>query len=566
MATGGLFYRGTQWTALQGKLLAADHTTGKIWSIDYLTAGALSSTYASTGGVQHPSNVVITEIIDTDVAIRQMCASPDGEEILVAGNNNIWVITYTVTPNPQPPATLSGTGFFTNLSNLTPRAGALHYEPLAPLWSDRAKKPRFFAVPNDLGTPGEYDHASQKVTFSENSAWGFPIGTVFVKQFTLPLDEGDPENPALQHKVETRFLVRSQTGDYYGFTYKWRADQTDADLIPAGNTTAYDQNYTITRENNTTYTQTWQWPSRSSCFDCHQEAAGIILGPQTYQLNGSLHYPSSGKTANQLATMNSLNMFEQSLSLLSLASYPKAAHIEDETATMEHRVRSYLTSNCAHCHQPGANAGRAEFDLRFSTPLSLTGMINEAPKAGELGLTSPQLIKPGDYLNSTLYHRDKSIDPSIMMPPIAKTIEDEKYIEVLRKWIERIGYTNFDTAMTSAGVIGGLHDDDDGDGLKNKEEFIFGFDPKVRDFGPVHNLSNVGGMIRANIPLKGVALSDGINLTVWGSSDLASWFQAGVAGSMLSPVSDTSAPGVDGIQIWEFNPNSRAFMKLEVTP
>lgn len=547
---GGVFYRGSSFTTLTGKLVVGDWGSGKIWSINYKGGGS----------------PVVTELFDTSQEIRQMASSPDGEGIIIATKNNIYRLNDSSPTVAEPPSTLSATGFFTNLITLTPRAGVIPFEPIAPLWSDRAKKPRFLALPNDLGTPGQYDQAMEKIIFSENGAWRFPNGTVLVKHFTLPLDEGDPDNPALQHKVETRFLVRGSDGEYYGFTYKWRNDQTDADLIPPGDTYTYDQVYTITREDDTSYIQTWKWPSRSSCLDCHQKSSGSILGPRTSQLNKKLHYPSTGNTANQLATMNSLGMFNQALRLTDLAGFQTAANISNSTATLEHRVRSYIASNCAHCHQPGSTAGRANFDARLSTPLSLTGMLDTDPEAGHLGLSNPKIIKPGDFINSVIYHRDKSIDPADMMPPLAKSIEDEKYIEVLRKWIERIGYTNFDTAMTAAGVIGGLHDDDDGDGLKNKEEFLFGYNPKVPNFGSIYPLSNIGGMLAASIPLKGEALADGFNLTVWGSSDLSSWFKAGIAGSTLSPVSNTSGSGVDGTQVWQFNPTPRSFMKLEVTP
>ncbi|MGJ8657937.1 MAG: LamG-like jellyroll fold domain-containing protein [Akkermansiaceae bacterium] len=548
-AVGGVFYRGSTMSQLTGELVVGDHNSGEIWSIDYKGGGS----------------PVVTALIDTSESIRQMAASPDGEGILLATANNVYRLIDSSPVVAEPPATLSATGFFTDLTSLTPRAGAIPYDLIAPLWSDGAKKERFFTVPNDLGVAGEYDQADEKIAFYESGSWGFPVGTVLVKHFTLPLFEGDPDNPALQHKVETRFLVHGEDGEYYGFTYKWKDDQTDADLIPSGDTSSYDQEYTITRDDNSVYDLTWKWPSRSSCFDCHQQAAGIVLGPRTVQLNKAIDYPS-GSRANQLATMNSLKILDPSLSLPAIATYPKAANISDPTATREHRVRSYMSSNCAHCHQPGADAGRADFDVRYSTPLAMTGMINGAPKAGNLGLSNPELIKPGDYINSLIYHRDDSLDPAIMMPEIARTTVDEVYIDVLLRWIERMGYPNFDLAMTAGGVAGGLHDDDDGDGLTNKEEYLFGSDPLEPNYGPSFTLSDINGVVTANIALNGDALADGINLNVWDSSDLLTWLSAGTPGSLLIPVSDDSGPGVDGNQIWQFASGPGGFMRLEVIP
>ncbi len=60
------------------------------------------------------------------------------------------------------------------------------------------------------------------ITFSEAGPWAYPKGTVLVKHFSIPLDEGDPDNPTKLRKLETRFFVHGDDGEYYGFTYKWR--------------------------------------------------------------------------------------------------------------------------------------------------------------------------------------------------------------------------------------------------------------------------------------------------------------------------------------------------------
>jgi len=59
VASGGLYYRGSQWINLSGTLIAADHGSGKIWSIDYLNQPVLSTNTTDTDGVEHPDNVSV---------------------------------------------------------------------------------------------------------------------------------------------------------------------------------------------------------------------------------------------------------------------------------------------------------------------------------------------------------------------------------------------------------------------------------------------------------------------------------------------------------------------------
>lgn len=558
-ASGGLFYYGTHLSTLNGTLIGGDHD-GDIWSVDYKSGGA----------------PVVTHLLDSGVNIRQMTASPDGEDILWVNANKIYRLVDVSESTPEPPATLSATGAFASLATLEPRDGMISFDPIAPLWSDRATKYRYIAVPNDMGVDGEYDHADEKIGFSENGPWSYPEGTVLVKHFSLPLDEGDPDNPATLFKLETRFFVHGDDGEYYGFTYKWRDDQTDADLVPPGDTSAYQKDLTVTRSDNTTYVQTWDFPTRNQCFDCHQPVTGFVLGPRSRQLNkdwdystttGSSSNASAAAPANQLMTLDQLEIFDRDLSVSETIDYLTSANIEDETATLEHRVMSYLDSNCASCHQPNGDSGRADFDALLTTPLydPSKRLVGYSPQAESFGLIDALIVKPGDPMNSLLYHRDSSVDSAIMMPPLAKTIEHDQYLEVLYKWIERIGYANFDAHATSTGLIGGLQDDDDGDQLVNGLEFYLGTDPNLWTGDTGVSIQGAGGVIQYQIPVNGDAVADGITPTIQDSVNLVDWFEAGTFDSILSFDSDTSGAGVSGTQVWEVLPgHDKGFFRLSL--
>ena len=117
------------------------------------------------------------------------------------------------------PALLSQTGIFKDTANLIPSDGLLPYDLIVSFWSDGAVKTRYAAVPNG------------HVKFSATSEFVYPDGSVFVKTFNLPTDA---QHPQTHRRLETRILVRDSHGGVYGLDYKWRADSSDADLLPGG--------------------------------------------------------------------------------------------------------------------------------------------------------------------------------------------------------------------------------------------------------------------------------------------------------------------------------------------
>jgi len=280
-------------------------------------------------------------------------------------------------PNPQPPALLSQTGAFTELTNLTPAPGLIPYEPASPLWSDNSSKHRWMAIPND----GTHYTAAEKIVFAENSEWQFPVGSVFVKHFELPTNVNAPNSVV---RLETRFLVHGPDG-YFAFSYKWNDEGTEAYLQNNGSTVTVP----VTQTGGVVSNQVWQFPSQSSCMDCHQLAAGRVLGARTHALNWQFPYVTPG-TQNQLAYLNSKGIFNQTLDTNLLATYLTAKSLSDTSASVETRVRSFLDMNCSNCHRPSGVAGRALFDARLTTPLSLAGLINVSPSADTLGLDQPK--------------------------------------------------------------------------------------------------------------------------------------------------------------------------------
>jgi hypothetical protein len=114
--------------------------------------------------------------------------------------------------------------------------------------------------------------------FDETNEWQYPEGTVLIKHFELPLNEAQPE---VRRRLETRFMVKSRDGDWYGVCYKWRADGSDADLLMDGDS----EPLTVTAADGSTRMQTWNYPSRNDCTRCHRPETSQVLGLRTWQLN-----------------------------------------------------------------------------------------------------------------------------------------------------------------------------------------------------------------------------------------------------------------------------------------
>ena len=544
---GGVIYRGSKFPSLYGKLIYGDHQSGTVWVLDYKG--------------KSPSNYVNTVLMQGVASIRQIVTDPSGQDILFATADTIKRLVNIPVQNPEPPALLSQTGVFTNLVTLAPRAGLIAYTPASPLWSDRAAKPRWVALPNASGIPGVHDLASERITYSDNSEWTFPQGTVFVKQFNLPLDERDPENPLLQKRLETRFLTRGTNGVYYAVTYKWNASDTDAQLLPTGDVSAYAESFLVTNTAGGTYQQTWNFPSRLQCMECHQAAAGFVLGVKSRQLNHHQDYGTN--VANQISTWRELGWFDNPPSLTNLPLLATSKRLDDVTISSEWRVRSYLDSNCSHCHRPGAQSGRATFDVRLTTPTDLAGLIDAFPAAGDLGLTNARIIRPRDPHASVLLKRDALVDGGLVqMPPLAKTLLDHQYLVVLTNYIQRIGLPRFDQYANALGVSGGPDEDVDKDGTASGLEFLLTENAAVPNSQAAYKVSVVGDDILLTIPLSGDALSDGFAPFVIGSTNLFNWYPGGNAGSGLILQSNTAAPGVNGQMIWKFLPGFQGYVRV----
>ncbi len=395
------------------------------------------------------------------------------------------------------------------MTSLTPNPGIVSFEPIIAFWSDYAIKRRWFCIPNTLDT----------ITYATDANWTFPSGMKWFKHFDLETTRG---NPATKKRIETRALVKTDTG-VYGVSYQWNDAQTEAYLAPDGGT-----NFFVTVQDGTnTIQQQWEIPSRSGCQACHTPVAGFALSFNTRELNQTTNM--NALSGNQISLLSQAGYFS---SPVSAAGLPAFARATDANYSLEYRVRSYLSENCVQCHQPGG-AGAPTWDARPWLSMAQTHLINGALDNNG-GDPLNRLIVSGDTNHSVLLRR-VAADGFSRMPPLATHQLDPGAIRLLTRWIttdltNRQDFPQWQVAWfgSTNNPLAAANADPDNDGANNYYEFLTMTSPVTNT--PVWriDISTSGTNVNVNyLQLAGRAF------LVEYSTNLSSWAAWEVSGNQL---------------------------------
>lgn len=398
--TGGYVYRGTGLPSLFGRYIYGDFVAGTIWAFDINELGMAENNIviANAGGLS------ISSFASFDEEIYLTNLSAGTVQKLSSANNDGQV---------GAPDTLSETGIFDSLLPLIPAPGSIPYDVNAPLWSDGATKSRWMIIPD-----------GQTIQFDESGSWIFPEGTVLVKHFSLDLDTTTAKNTL--RNLETRMLVNTTRG-WIGYTYRWDEAQTEAYLL-----TVSEYEDFIIKTDGGQVTQSYYFPSTGDCSICHNPTEGYVLGLRTAQLNGDFNY--NGFIDNQLRALDHIELFNEALALPMVNGHVYK-DLNNEGASLEERSRSYLASNCSHCHNADA-ALPTPLDFRFGGEAAVLNAIDLVPQ-DNLGITSAKVIDPGSKETSVLWLRMKLTDGK-RMPPLATHVVDAQAIDVIGQWIDSL--------------------------------------------------------------------------------------------------------------------------------
>jgi uncharacterized repeat protein (TIGR03806 family) len=374
--TGGYVYRGSSIPALVGRYVFADFVSGRVW--------------ATHGSGKE-------ELLSLGEFIPSLARGSDGE-VYIADRSNGRVLQLTGNDGGSGgndvPDNLADTGCLPNQSS----SGLIPYDTNAPFWSDGATKRRYMAIP-----------PSATVDITSQNDFSFPRGAVLVKEFRL--------NGQL---IETRLLMRhtNDNGPWAGYTYEWNDSQTAATRVRDTNGKSRNVNG-----------QDWVYPGENQCLDCHTSAADFALGPEVAQLNSDMTYSATGRTANQLETLDAIDVF--SLQLPDVPeNLPALVDPTDIGASLDEQARAILHTNCANCHRPENSAVQSTMDLRYSMTFSQMLICNQ----NSLQSPGSVLLIPGNAAESLLVDRMNRRD-SEQMPPLASNEIDSASVNTLSNWI-----------------------------------------------------------------------------------------------------------------------------------
>lgn len=356
-----------------------------------------------------------------DVGLPDAGPAPYGLEELIYNED---CVVETVNPDGtiDVAPTVSATGCYASIEDLTVVPALIPFDINSALWTDGALKRRFFALP-----PGT------TVELVDDLAWDFPIGTILMKEFILATDERDPSARFL---METRFLVKYEDRFWRGYSYRWNEDGTEAELldnIMEGITGEYE----VRQADGSTRTHEHLFPGRSQCLQCHAPRANGANGLQTAQMNRDFDYTEHGGAAidNQLRTYEHIGVFSAPLPDLP-ENMARMVDPTDEAAPLELRARAYIHANCAHCHRREGSAITSTLWIPYDAPLEDTNACIGRAGGGTPGEACDSVdtrIVPGDTAGSLLTCLMTAGD----MPPVGTLLPDPAR-RVVFDWIESL--------------------------------------------------------------------------------------------------------------------------------
>jgi putative heme-binding domain-containing protein len=410
--TGGRVYRGKKFPELRGAYVFGDWETRRLWAARF----------------EGDRTKEMPEIARPSVRIVAFGEDKDGELYFLDYDggtmHTIERNTDGGAKNANFPTRLSQTGVFASVKDQTPAAGVLPFAVNSRQWQDGATAEHWVGFPG-MSSATLYPKGKPIPVMVDWHSFRIHFGKDAVLVRTVSLNS---------RRLETQILHFDGV-DWHAYTYAWRDDQADADLVSAdgGEKEVWDGKQK----------RVWQFHSRTQCMSCHSSWSEYALGFHPAQLNRP---GPDGR--NQLVALTELGLIRRASSddkplppfeAASAAREQKLANPADASQLLEARARAYLHANCGHCHSDGGG-GAVDLRLQFPVPVAEMKAVGVRPTRGDFGLPDACIIKPGDPWASTLYFRMAKFGRD-RMPHIGSDQPDEAGLKLIEQWISGMGRT-----------------------------------------------------------------------------------------------------------------------------
>ncbi len=421
--TGGYVYRGKKFPELEGAYVFADWETRRVWAARF----------------EGDRLKEMPELVKPNVRISAFGEDNAGE-LYFAEYDTGFIYTFERNDagavNAKFPTKLSETGLFADVKKHELAAGVVEFRPAEAQWADGARAIHALALPGDSAVSlfAEAKPMPSQV-FWHNFRMHFPNDAVLLKTVLYTA----PKDGVARRYVETQ-LLHFTDGDWRGYSYVWRDDQTDADLAPADGAEV-EIELTDRDDRKRLHKHVHAVPSRAQCMTCHNAWSEFALAFTVPQLNSS-----AGEVGNQLHRLTRdgfLRRFDKAGK--PVPPYPnedlvrgEPTFVHEPRGPLEPQARTYLHVNCAHCHRFGGGGGQVVLELDYAKPLKETGILNVRPKQGDFGLEDARLIAPGAPERSVLYYRMAKFGRG-RMPHLGSEMPDFHGLGLIGNWIADLG-------------------------------------------------------------------------------------------------------------------------------
>jgi putative heme-binding domain-containing protein len=421
--TGGRVYHGKRFPELRGAYVFGDWETRRLWAARF----------------DGDRTKEMQEITRPSVRIVAFGEDGDGELYFLdydGGTVHTLARNDGARKNSAFPRRLSETGLFASVKDHAPAAGVIPFTVNSRQWLDGATAEHWAAFPGtSAATLYTEGRPIPGMVYWHSFRMHFPADAVLLRTLSLA-----------GRRVETQ-LLHYDGVDWRGYTFAWRDDQRDADLV------ATDGAEKEVRDPDAKGTRLWQFLSRTQCLLCHNNQSEYALAFLPEQLNRP---GADGR--NQLVSLTERGYIRRAgkdgkplppFDAASAAREPRVGDPADPAQPLESRARGYLHANCGHCHFEHGG-GSVALRLQFSVPSAEMKAIGVRPTRGDFGLLDAYIIKPGEPWASTLYYRMAKFGRD-RMPHVGAECPDEAGLKLIEAWITGLGGATGNVGPAPAG-------------------------------------------------------------------------------------------------------------------